>query len=339
MSAVPALRVALIGAGRMARTHAPVLASLAEVRVTRVHDPDRTAAAALAAPFGAAVDAELEPCLEAADVDAVLITTPTATHAELVARAAAAGRHVFVEKPVAHDLAAADRVVTAVARAGTLCQVGFQRRYDPAYVEARRRIEAGELGRLEGFRAVSRDPHPPVTEFLRTSGGLMVDLGIHDLDSARFLVGEVEEVRAYGAVQAVPELARWGLHDAAVAILRFEDGALGTLELGLRTAWGHEVRAEVLGERGRLVLEQDARLPLAHYDAGGRRVDRPRGFGERFREAYAEEIRAFARAVAAGGPVAPDAADARASLRLALAAQRALESGEAVRVRDWEETP
>lgn len=324
------LKVALIGAGRMARTHAHVLAQVGDVDVSIVCDSSLERAGTLAAMHDARPTTRLDVVLEDDSVQAAIVTTPTATHARLVEQLAAAGKHVFVEKPVADDLAGAEAVVAAVEAAGVRCQVGFQRRYDPAYQEAKRAISAGELGQVEGFRAVSRDAEPPALRFLETSGGLMVDLAIHDLDAARFLVGEVSEVHCVGSVQVLPELRELGLFDAAVATLRFENGALGTLEAGLRTAYGYDIRTEVLGAKGRLHLEMDRLLQLTRYDERGGRFDRPRDFQQRFSEAYANEIRAFAQAIEEGRPVTPDAADAAASLRLALAAQRSLETGEVV---------
>lgn len=334
-SADAPLAVALIGAGRMARTHANVLADVGFVRIARVCDAVPDAAAALAARFGAGADSDLDAVLGDPAIDAVIITTPTGSHAEMITRAAEAGKHIFVEKPVAADLAGAARAVAAVAAAGVQCQVGFQRRYDPAYQEAKRLIDAGELGRTEGFRGVSRDPFPPALEYLKTSGGLMIDLGIHDLDSARFFVGEVDEVYCVGSVQVDARLVEFRLFDTAVATLRFANGALGTIENGLRTTYGYDVRAEVLGEKGRLHLEMDARYHLRHYDERGVSYDRPRNFEQRFSDAYAAEIRAFADNLRAGRPVTPTAADAGESLRLALAAQTSLETGRIVSVRDF----
>ena len=328
------LRMALIGAGRMARAHASNAADLAEIHLAAVYDPLPEKATELAAGLGARSAASLDELLDDAAIDAVLITTPTPTHAAIIASAAAAGKAIFVEKPIADTLDAADAAVDAVEAAGVACQVGFQRRHDPAYRVARQRIVAGELGRIEGFRGVGRDPHPPAFDFLLTSGGLLVDMGIHDLDSARFLVGEVATVHAIGAALIEPRLAQHGLFDTAVATLQFENGALGTLEVALRTAYGYDIRAEVLGEHGRIHIETDIQHHLRVYTRDGVRHDRPQSFVERFKEAYVAELRAFAHAVLGGLPVTPDARDARASLRLALAAQRSLETGRSVRVAD-----
>lgn len=330
-----ALQCALIGAGRMGQAHAGVLSALRDVQITWVMDMDAEAAGRVAQSLGARASTDLGEVLAQPDVQAVLISTPAGTHAKTIIQAAGAGKAIFTEKPLAKSLEDAVRAVRAVEAAGVPNQVGFQRRYDPAYMDARRRIDAGELGRLEGFRAVGRDPEPPPTPYLVGAGGLMVDMGGHDLDLARFLVGEVAEVRALGGTLVRPELAEHGEHDTAVALLRFENGALGTLEVGLRTAYGYDIRTEVLGEKGRLHIERDRRPDLTVYDARGATHDRPRHFTQRFPEAYAAEITAFARGVLAGSPLTPSVRDALHTLRLALAAQHALSSGENVQVRDF----
>lgn len=322
----------MIGAGRMGQAHARVLAGLWHCRVAWVVDSTEARAATVAAELGARASSHLEEALQDASVDAVIITTPTPTHAEVVEAAARAGKAIFVEKPIAESLEAGRRVVQAIEKHGVPCQVGFQRRYDPAYQRAKAMIEQGALGRLEGIRLVGRDPHLPSLEFLKTSGGLLVDMGIHDLDSARFLLGEVLEVAAIGGALAEPALREYGLFDTAVATLRFENGAVGTLEVALRTAYGYDIRCEVLGEKGRIHIEYDRRPQLTLHDAQGGHFDRPRNFEQRFAEAYRAELEAFAQNLQAGQPLTPDAREAWYSLRLALAAQQALETGQVVQV-------
>lgn len=331
------LPVALIGAGRMGRVHARLMRRIPDCRVVAVVDGDVERAGAVAAPLGAVALADAGELGPSGEVPAVVVSTPVATHAPLALQAIAAGRAVFVEKPLADSLGAAHEVARAARRHGIGVQVGYQRRYDAPYVEARRRIDAGELGRLEGFRGVGRDPTPPPLDYLIGSGDLLVDMGGHDLDSARFLIGEVARVHAIGGALALPELAEHGLCDTAVAMLQFENGAVGTLEVGLRTAYGYEIRAEVLGEHGRLHVEVDRRPALTRYDAGGGRFDRPRDFMERFESAYQAELAAFVRGVRRGEPLTPDADDACKSLRLALAAQYALDHDQPVEVASFDD--
>lgn len=324
----------MIGAGRMGKAHAQVLRSLAEVRITDVVDFVPKNAAEVAATFSAKVSA-LAEVLHNSGIDAVFITTPTPTHAEIICRAVRAGKAVFVEKPLAHTLQAAQRVVEVVRETGVPCQVGFQRRYDPAYQEAKRRLDNGDLGRVENFRAVGRDPFQPPLEFLKTSGGILVDMGIHDFDTARYFCGEVEEVYAVGTVVRDERLRNFNLFNLAVATLKFKSGAVGTVENALNTAYGYEIVADILGEKGKYHLEKKQQLHLEVWGERGVSHDYPRHFDERFPEAYANEVIAFARNVHAGEPVSPTAEDALESSRLALAAQWSLETGEVVRVQEF----
>lgn len=333
------LRVALIGAGRIGAGHARRLASLANCQLARVVDHDVERARAVAEPLGARVTTDYQEVMADREIDALAIVTQVGSHAELAEAAASAGKPFFVEKPLAHDLEAGWRVVEAVERTSTPAMIGFHRRFDPPYVDARRRLEAGELGRLEGYRAVARDPYPPALEYLITSGDLLVDMGIHDLDCARFLVGEVAEVHAIGSALAVPELAPHGLFDTAVATLRFASGAVGTLEVALRTAYGYEIRTEVLGERGRLHIEVDRRPELMVYDERGGGFERPRNFEERFAPAYEAELKSFVDNVLAGRPLEPGPRDAWKSLRLAFAAQHSLKIRATVKVEEFAPLP
>jgi myo-inositol 2-dehydrogenase/D-chiro-inositol 1-dehydrogenase/scyllo-inositol 2-dehydrogenase (NAD+) len=335
---IEALNVAMIGAGRMARTHANILKTLAGVQIRAVVDNLPSNAKVVASELGARV-MELDAVLEDPTIGAVLITTPTPTHEALICRAAEAGKAIFVEKPIADTLEAGERVVRVVEASGVPCQVGFQRRFDPGYEEAKRRIEAGELGRLENFRAISRDPSPPPLEFLKTSGGLLVDIGIHDFDTARFFFGEVAEVTAMGSVVRDERLQEYGLYDLAVATLRFQSGALGTVENALNTAYGYEIVADLLGENGKFHLEKRQRLDLEIWRSNGVCHDYPAHFDDRFDQAYAREIVSFARCVQQGISPSPDAKDALESLRLALAAQHALETGTTIDVSMFGKDP
>lgn len=328
------LSIAMIGAGRMGQTHANVLRTLQEVRITDVVDFSADNAARAAATLGARVSA-LDDVLTNAAIDAVFITTPTATHAEVLGRCARAGKAIFVEKPVAHTLEAAQQVVEVISETGVPCQVAFQRRYDPAYIEVKRRLEAGELGRIENFRAVSRDPFQPPTSYLASCGGMLVDLGIHDFDSARFFCGEVEEVYATGTTVRSKELEDIGFKNLAVATLKFTNGAVGILENALNTSYGYEIICDVLGEKGKYHLEKTRQLNVEHWGEHGVNHDYPGHFDQRFPEAYAAEVIAFAKNVHAGQPVSPTVEDALESSRLALAAQHSLDTGEIVNVQTF----
>jgi myo-inositol 2-dehydrogenase/D-chiro-inositol 1-dehydrogenase/scyllo-inositol 2-dehydrogenase (NAD+) len=326
------LGIALIGAGRMGQILLRSLQAVPEARLIRICDENEAVAGQSASLAGVTGGSSVSTVLEDPQVEAVIISTPTATHARLTIEAVRAGKAVFVEKPVAHSLAAADEVIQVVEHAGAHVQVGFQRRFDPAYLEAKRKITAGELGKVEGYRGVGRDAYPPSTRFLLGSGGIFVDMGIHDLDSARFFAGEVSEIYATGGAISNPHLASYGLHDSAVATLRFVTGALGTLELALNAPWGYDIRTEIIGSAGRISIEMDSRYHLKHYGPAGVACERPPDFEVRFREAYVNELRAFACGVLNGTQASPGVRDARESLRLALAAQKSLETGEVIRL-------
>lgn len=325
------LNIAMIGAGRMGQTHAQVLRTLSEVRITDVVDFVPENAAKAAATLGAKVS-ELDEVLKNPDVDAVFITTPTPTHADVISKCAKAKKAIFVEKPVAHTLDAAHEVVDIIKKNKVPCQVGFQRRFDPAYIKVKERIDKGELGRLENFRAISRDPFQPRLEYLKGSGGLLVDMGIHDFDTARFFFGEVEEVYAIGTAVRDKSLKKHGLFNLAVATMRFKNGAVGTVENALNTSYGYEIVADILGEKGKFHLEKKQQLHYEFWSEHGVSHDYPFYFDQRFPEAYANEVITFAKNVYAGKPVFPTAKDALESSRLSLAAQHALETGKIVEV-------
>jgi myo-inositol 2-dehydrogenase/D-chiro-inositol 1-dehydrogenase len=202
MKGKQSIGVAFLGLGRMGETHLRNLGAISGVRVVVVADPQAERAERGRVMSGAeSALTEPEKAVEHPSVDAVVIVTPTDTHARLIEAAANAGKAVFSEKPIALDLAETQRVVRLVRERNVPVQLGFMRRYDPGYAKAKAKakIEAGELGKLETFRALSRDTYPPSLEFLLGSGGLFLDMSVHDFDLARFLVGEVEEVNAWGA--------------------------------------------------------------------------------------------------------------------------------------------
>lgn len=328
------LNVALLGAGRMGQVHAEVLASLPEVRVVAVADPVRENAER-GAFLARAEKLYQEPldALEDPEVEAVVIVTPTPTHAPLIQEAARKGKAVFCEKPVALDLASTQKALEEVEVRGVPFQIGFQRRYDPGYVRAKEALERGAIGRIDQFRAAGRDSSPPTLEYLRHSGGIVVDMSIHDLDLARFLVGEVEEVLAWGAVRTDPSIGEIGDWDTVILLLRFENGALGVVENSRRAVYGYDIRTEVFGEKGKLVVEALPKTPLSHFGPEREvRVDHYHSFMDRFREAYRQELRAFAQGVLDGRPLSPGPKDALESLRLALAGTKSLREGRPVKV-------
>jgi inositol 2-dehydrogenase len=329
----PKVRVALIGLGRMGRIHAANLAGRCpSAELVAVADADPALADAAGEEFGVPSTTDVDRLLRDPEVDAVAVATPTATHADLVVRAAQAGRHVFCEKPIALDRPATVRAVEAVAATGVRFQVGFHRRHDPDWVAATRRIHAGELGDPYLFRTSLRDMTPPPVAFLAGSGGFFVDMTIHDLDTARWMVGEVVEVAAYGTAIADPEIGAIGDLDTALVVLRFESGALGVIDNSRAAGYGYECSTEVMGRRATVRIDRPQHRDYQWLTPQGATYGLNRDFEERYPLAYAEEMEAFARSVRDGTPPAVTGLDALAAFDLATAADLAWRSGRAVPV-------
>jgi myo-inositol 2-dehydrogenase / D-chiro-inositol 1-dehydrogenase len=327
--------VAVLGAGRMGLTHIRTLAGIRSVRVVVVADPD-PAAAERGRAIARAERTTADPLDAIGDpaVDAVVIITPTSTHAAMIEAAVTAGKAAWSEKPIALDLAETERIVEVIERSGRPVQLGFQRRYDPGYVLARERIDAGELGRIETFRALGRDTYPPSVEFLRTSGGLFLDMAVHDLDLARFLVGEVEEVQAWGANLLDDRFREAGDIDTAVTLLRFRNGALGTVETARHSRWGYDIRTEVAGSEGKVVVDAPQKTPATFSRRFGFEADHYENFPDRFEVAFRRELEAFFEALDGGATPMPGPEEALETLRLAVAVTRSWREGRPVRVAD-----
>jgi myo-inositol 2-dehydrogenase/D-chiro-inositol 1-dehydrogenase len=329
------INVAFLGAGRMGQTHLRNLVGISGVRVRVVADRRLEAARSAAALVRAerATD-DIAGAIQAGDVDAVLISTPTDTHAALIEACVRAGKPVWCEKPVAVTIEETRRVVESVERAGVPVMIGFMRRFDPGYAAAKRAIDAGEIGKVERFRAVSGDFKPPPVAYIATSGGIFVDMLVHDFDMARFLVGEIDEVCAWGSVLIESGYAGAGDVDTAVAMVRFANGALGVFEGARRTTWGYDIRTEIAGSQARLVVEAAQKTPLLASRDLGYRGDHYESFPDRFAEAYRAELAYFFQCLRDGTLPAPDVRDALESLRVALAAARSLQEGRPVHVAE-----
>jgi predicted dehydrogenase len=265
-------------------------------------------------------------------VDAVAIATPTGTHAELAVQAARAGKHVFCEKPISLDRQATVRVIDTVRAARRVFQVGFHRRFDPDWAAVAGRIRAGELGEVYLFRTSLRDMTPPRPEFLAGSGGFFVDVTIHDLDTARWMAGEIIEVTAHGAALSDPGFAEIGDVDTAVVVLRFASGALGVIDDSRAAGYGYECSTEVMGAHATVRIDHPQ---YRHYEwrtPGWAAHGLARDFEQRYPLAYAAELEHFARCVRDGQPPAVTGHDALAAFDLAQAAARSWRSGRTVRL-------
>jgi len=271
------------------------------------------------------------------DIDAVLIATPTNTHESIVKAAAGAGKHIFTEKPLALTVAACDEALTAVTEAGVKMQVGFMRRYDPAYMAAKKQIDAGAIGQPVMIKAVGRDPWRTGLEFARreNSGGLIADMAIHDFDLARWLMGsEVEKVTSEGGCLVFPELEEAGDIDNAVVNLLFANGAVGNVDVSRNAIYSYDIRTEVIGSQGSLFIGGLQQTPTLLLKKNNVSHDTIPGFMERFGDAYAGEIRDFIEAIEAGRDVSVTGEDARAATAIAVAATLSLDEGRPVLVSE-----
>jgi len=326
---------AFLGVGRMGETHLRNLRSIPRVKVVVVADPNLEAAERgkeLSQAELAITD--VEKAIEHPAVDAVIIVTPTNTHARLIELAAKAGKAIFSEKPIALELEETRRVVDVVKERGVPMQLGFMRRFDPGYAKAKQRIEGGELGKLETFRALSRDTYPPELKFLLASGGLFVDMAVHDLDLARFLVGEVDEVCAWGGVLIDERFSKANDVDTAVTLLRFRNGVLGVIETSRRSNWGYDIRTEVAGSLGKVVIEAPQKTPLLFARDFQSTFDHYENFPDRFEQGYQLELEAFFDALKTGRQPSPGPEDALETLRLALAAAKSWREKRSVKVSE-----
>jgi inositol 2-dehydrogenase len=321
------LSVGVIGVGTLGRRHAENLRrGIPAAQLVAVADTDGARARQVAAELEIEYSYDgLEPLLERKEIQAVVIAAPSKFHASAIQASAAAGKHVFCEKPPALSWEEARAAVEAVARAGRQLQIGFMRRYDPAYAKAKKLIDGGEIGEPILFKALGRDREPPPPNFLRggINGTLFLDSSIHEFDLARWLMNdEVAEVHAFGGVLVCPELAELGDVDTAVVNLRFQRGGVGNVESLRQSTYGYDIRTEIIGSKGALhvgYLQQTPQLVLTRNSVAHDVVSH---WLVRFADAYLNELRDFVERILAGKPTQVAGQDGLRALEVSLAAER-----------------
>ncbi|MET7677232.1 Gfo/Idh/MocA family protein [Streptomyces seoulensis] len=317
------MRIGVIGTGRIGAIHANTLSRHREVGSLILTDSDPLRAQELAHRLGETAAPGVDEVFHWG-VDAVVITTATAAHAELIGRAARSGLPVFCEKPIALDLPGTLHALAEVAAAGTVLQMGFQRRFDAGYVGAREAVRSGRLGRLHTVRALTSDQSPPPREWLPLSGGLFRDTLIHDFDILRWVTGrEVTDVYATGSDAGPPMFREAGDVDTGAALLTLDDGTLATATATRLNGAGYDVRMELSGELDTVVVGLDDRTPVASTEpTGPPPADKPwPGFLERFGTAYESELCAFVDVVRGERPNPCDGWQALQALRIAEACE------------------
>jgi scyllo-inositol 2-dehydrogenase (NAD+) len=330
------LNVGLIGLGRLGRVYARDLANrIPETRLVAVADTNAAAAKEIAAEWDVAAwyDSAAKMIDDPA-VEAVVIVSPTHTHRDVVVQAAERRKPMFCEKPLALSLAECREMQAAVERSGTFFQMGFMRRFDPGYAAAKRQVDEGRIGRPVVFKSTSRDPFPPSLEYANpaSSGGILVDMGIHDFDLARWFMGDVDKVAAIGGVLAYPEFATVGDMDNAIASLVFADGRLGVVDLTRNGIYGYDILTELLGTEGTVRVGYLQETPLMVMTKNSVAHDTVPYFMERFERAYTRQLQDFAQNVLGQRQPAVTIGDGVEALRVALAALEACRSGRSVAV-------
>lgn len=334
--------IGVVGLGRMGQVYAYHTARQIEgATLVAVADPDREALDRFAAQVpGVEVFSHYQDLCAHPQVQGVIVASPTSTHRDVVIEAARAGKAIFCEKPLALTLRATDEIIEAVQRAGVPLQVGFMRRFDRGYAAARRKIDAGAIGQPVMIRSIGRDPHRTSMEFANpaVSGGLIVDMAIHDFDCLRWLMGDdIERVYTEVAALVYPELQGVGDVDNAMINVRFKGGGLGNVEVSRTALYGYDIRCEVVGSKGTIEIGYLRETPILVLTQEGVTHDVVPHFPQRFGPAYTAQIEHFVECLRHARQPAVSAADARAALLACLAATLSQREGRVVTVDEVDE--
>lgn len=335
------INIGIIGAGRIGKLHTENLSmKIPEANPIIISDIFLEAAEKCAADYNIPQAVrDYRKILANPDIDAVLICSSTDTHAGIIIEAAEAGKDIFCEKPIAHDLKLIDKALEAVKKAGVKLQIGFNRRFDPDYRRVREHIKEGRIGVPHILKITSRDPEPPPIEYVKVSGGMFMDMTIHDFDMARFLIdSEVEEIYAAAGVMIDPEIGRVGDVDTALITLKFKNGVIGIIDNSRKSVFGYDQRVEVLGNEGMVDISNErpntARLSTAESIS----EDLPLNFFiERYTEAYVNEMNEFISCIINDSPPSVTGIDGRMPVLMGKAAQLSYAENRPVKLREVDE--
>lgn len=332
------IQIGLIGTGRIGRIHAANIAGrVPGARLAAVMDVNRASAEQCARAFNVpSVYAEIQELVADPAIDAVAICSSTATHAPFIIAAAQAGKHIFCEKPIALDLSSIDAALAAVAEQGVKLMVGFNRRYHPNFKKIQELVAAGKIGRPHLVRITSRDSAAPPIEYVNSSGGMFLDMTIHDFDMARYLLDDpVIDVYATGNVLVNPAIGAAGDIDTAVVILRYASGALGTIDNSREAVYGYDQRVEVFGSEGALTCSNTYPDSVVHHARDGVHSSLPYfGFTDLYAETYRQEMIGFVNSIEQDLAPPISGYDGRVPVVMGLAATRSLHQGRPVRLSE-----
>jgi len=331
------LGIGVVGLGRLGSAYAKYFTGrIAGAALVAVSDVIESTVTSVAAELGVSKRySRYQDLIADEEVDGVVIVSPTSTHKEVVLEAAKRGLPIFCEKPLSISLAEADAMLRTVEQTGVFFQMGFMRRFDKGYVGAKRKIEEGVIGTPVVFKSSSRDPFRPSLEYLDPahSGGLFIDCGIHDLDLARWYMGEIASVYSIGGTLAYPEMKTIGDIDNAITSLYFTSGALGTIDLSRNGVYGYDIRTEILGTEGTLKIGYLRETPILVMTKEGITHDTVPYFTERFEQAYIKQLQDFVNNVLQGKPPAVTCSDGVAALRASAAATLSFKENRPVKIR------
>ncbi len=332
------LRFGIIGAGRIGKIHAGNVATrVPGVEVAAIADVDLQAAQALAAHLHVPVALEdYHVILSDPSIDAVAICSSTDTHAKIIIEAAHAGKQIFCEKPIALDLATIDAALDAVEKAGVKLQIGFNRRFDPNFRRVHTMVAEGKIGTPQIVRITSRDPAPPPMSYIKVSGGIFLDMTIHDFDMARYLSGsEVEEVYTAAGVMVDPAIGEAGDVDTAVITLRFANGAIGTIDNSRKAVYGYDQRVEVFGSEGMVQAHNNTPDNDVYFNADGVHSAKPLYFFlERYMESFIVEMKEFVQSIRENTSPLVTGIDGRIPVVMGMAAKKSYLEHRPVRLSD-----
>ncbi len=332
------LNIGIIGAGRIGKVHMQSITyNVPSARVLGITDVFKDGLQELADKYGIPkVYNDYKEMLADEEIDAVLVCSSTDTHADISIEAAQAGKHIFCEKPVDLTPEKVKAVIAAVEKAGVKLQVGFNRRFDHNFAHVRSLINDGKVGNLELIKITSRDPEPPSAEYAAVSGGMFLDMTIHDFDMARFLAGsDVTEVYVNATCLVDPAIGEAGDVDTAIINLKFENGALGVIDNSRRAAYGYDQRIEVFGSLGAAMAANDTPTNVTVMNADGVTTDKPLYFFlERYMQSFRDEMIQFVDAVQNDKATPTTGLDGLNSILVALAAKKSVAEGRAVKISE-----
>ena len=333
------LNVGIIGAGRIGQVHAKSITyHIPQAKIVAISDLYDEGAKRVAESLGIPNAYEdYHEILNNPEIDAVLICSSTDTHADIAVEAAEAGQHIFCEKPVDLTVAKSKKVIAAVEKAGVKLQIGFNRRYDHNFAEIKRLANDGKLGKLQTIKITSRDPEPPSIDYVKVSGGIFLDMTVHDFDMARFIGGEVEEVYANAAVTVDEAIGEAGDVDTALIALKFKNGAIGVIDNCRKACYGYDQRLEVFGTGGQASAANDTPTNVSYINEKGNMTDKPLYFFlERYMQSFTDEMTEFINAVQNDESTKTTVNDGLEALRLGLAAKLSVKEHRPVKLSEIE---